>query len=197
MKNKDNSTRNSIMDAYIFILENKPYKKIKVREVADRVPVQRSTFYLYFENIADLHFTIENELLNKMKFYRSPKSYDPENVKPLESVEEWFNYCKYNRVYLLALMGENGDLEFENKFKQRVCKEINQMMDEEDMPKDALRPYCVELTYSIHFSLMKFALQIETSGINSGFDSAELTRLSNYWRACAIKAENDRGILQA
>ena len=65
------------------------------------------------------------------------------------------------------------------------------------MPKDALRPYCVELTYSIHYSLMKFALQIEASGADMGFDSTELTRLSNYWRACAIKAENEKGILQA
>lgn len=196
MKNRDNLTKKVIMDTYISLLENKSYKKIKVREVADLVPVQRSTFYLYFENISDLHFSIEEEILGKMKFYISPNNYDPNNARPLDSVEAWFNYCKTNRIYLLALMGENGKPEFEKRFKDKICEEINIMMNEEKMPKDALRPFCVELTYSIHYSLMKFALQIDARGADIGFDSKELTRLSNYWRACAIKAENEKGILQ-
>ena len=131
MKNKDSLTRKAIMDTYISLLSNKSYRKIKVREVADLVPVQRSTFYLYFENISDLHFTIEEEILEKMKFYISPDNYDPNNIMPLDSVEAWFNYCKANRIYLLALMSENGNPEFEKRFKDKVCKEINIMMDEE------------------------------------------------------------------
>jgi hypothetical protein len=118
---------------------------------------------------------------------------DLENIPPLVSIENWFSYCKKNRNYFLALMGENGDPEFENLFKRKVCEEINRMMDDEHMPKDGLRPYCVELTYSIHYSLMKFSLQVEEEGLEL-FDAHQLTSLANYWRACAVRAEKKKGI---
>ena len=196
MKNKDNHTRRSIMDAYIRLAQEKSCKKIKVREVSDAAFVQRSTFYIYFENIEHLLKTIEDELIENMVFYIRPDFYDPENVVPLKSIEGWFDYCKGNYSYIITLMGENGDPEFEKKFKDKVCADINRMMDDEEMPKDALRPYCVELTYSIHFSVMKFALQVINEGADFNFDSYELTCLTNNWRSNAIKTENEKGLSQ-
>ena len=35
----------------------------------------------------------------------------------------------------IALMGENGDPYFEEKFKKKVCMDINRMMDAEGMPR--------------------------------------------------------------
>ena len=92
--------------------------------------------------------------------------------------------------FLLALMGENGDPYFEEKFKKKVCMDINRMMDAEGMPRDDLRPFCVELNYSIHASLLKFAMQLGVE--RCPFSTEELTRLANYWRVCALKAEQER-----
>lgn len=196
MKNKDNQTRRAIIDAYVELIKDKYCRKIKVREVADAAFVQRSTFYIYFENIDHLLASLEDELIENMVFYIKPETYDPENVLPLKSIEGWFDYCKENYRYIMALMGENGDPEFERKFKDRVCRDINRMMDDEEMPNDALRPYCVELTYSIHFSVMKFAIQVINEEADFNFDSYELTCLTNNWRSNAIKIENEKGLSQ-
>lgn len=90
----------------------------------------------------------------------------------------------------IALMGENGAPYFEEKFKKKVCMDINRMMDAEGMPRDDLRPFCVELNYSIHASLLKFAMQLGVE--RCPFSTEELTRLANYWRVCALKAEQER-----
>ena len=131
-----------------------------------------------------------------MVFYEAPKNYDPENILPLDSINKWFEYCLENKNYILALLGENGDPEFEKRFKEKVCLEINKMMNDECMPNDELRSYCVELVFSIHFSLMNFALKVEKDGIKTGLGPKELTKLSNYWRAFAIAEEREKGICQ-
>lgn len=189
---KSELTKKRIMDTYISLLEKKPYDKITVLEIAKAANIQRSTFYLYFENSYELLIYIENDLINKMNFYKAPENYDPYNVTPLPSIENWFAYCKENYKYIKNLMSVNGDAYFEKMLRDKICTEINQMMDNEGMPNDDLRPYCVELTYAIHFSLMRFALQ--TEGTDISMSAHKLACLSNHWRSSAISAENGNGL---
>lgn len=190
MSKKAGGTCELIRDAYISLVENKNCMKISVRELAENAHIQRSTFYQYYDNINDLITSLEKELLENMVFYTPPSDFDIRHIKPLESIEKWFEWGMEKRTYLLALMGENGDPYFEKKFKSKVCSDINRMMDFEGMPRDELRPFCVELTYSIHFSLFKFAIQLGKE--RCPFTSRELTKLSNYWRVCALKAEQEK-----
>ena len=185
---KIQSTGEQIRDAYISLMEQKPYDRIRVREIAEAAHIQRSTFYQYYDNTNDLITSLEEELLGSMVFYREVE-FDIRKLEPLDSVREWFDWCMDHRRYLLALMGENGDPYFEEKFKGKVCGDINRMMDAEGMPRDELRPFCVELTYSIHASLMKFAVRLGRE--RCPFRADELSRLSNYWRVSALKAEQE------
>ena len=188
MKKKTGNTCRRIREAYISLIGDKPYDRISVRELAQAAHIQRSTFYQYYDSINDLITSMEAELLDEMVFYVDTE-FDIRDIRPLDSVRDWFCWCMERRRCLLALMGENGDPFFEEKFKQKVCADINRMMSTEGMPEDGLRPFCVELTYSIHFSLLKFAMQL---GDRCPFSVEELTRLSNYWRTCALKAEQEK-----
>lgn len=185
---KAGDTGEQIRDAYISLMENKPYDRIRVREIAETAHIQRSTFYQYYDNTNDLITSLEKELLESMVFYKE-EAFDIGKSEPLDSVRDWFEWCMEKRRYLLALMGENGDPYFEEKFKNRICADINRMMDSEGIPRDGLRPFCVELTYSIHISLMKFAVRLGRE--RCPFQAEELSRLSNYWRVSALKAEQE------
>ena len=190
MNRKAGSTEELIRDTYIALMKKKNCMKISVRELAENAHIQRSTFYRDYDNINHLITSLEKELLEEMVFYIPPSDFDIRHIKPLKSIEAWFQWGMENRNTLTALMGENGDPYFGEKFKEKVCGDINRMMDFEGMPRDELRLFCVELTYSIHFSLLKFAMQLGKE--RCPFTAKELTRLSNYWRVCALKAEQEK-----
>ena len=189
MKKKTGEICEQIRNAYVSLMENKSYDKIRVREIAEAAHIQRSTFYQYYDNLNDLITSLEEDLLRDMVFYRDVE-FDIRKIEPLDSIRDWFDWCMKKRRYLMALMGENGDPYFEEKFKSRICADINRMMDSEGMPRDELRPFCVELTYSIHVSLMKFAVRLGEE--RCPFRADELAGLSNYWRECALKAEQEQ-----
>lgn len=183
-------TKQQITDAFITLLDKKKYNKISVRELAELAGIQRSTFYRYFNDMNDLITCIEKELLNGMIFYKQPYTFDINHIEPISSIVDWFEWGMQHRTALMALMGPNGDPFFEKKLKKRVCVDINRMMDFEGMPSDGLRPFCVELTYSIHFSLLHFAMQLGPE--KCPFSCIELRDLSNHWRVCALNAERER-----
>ncbi len=189
MEKRTRDTYRLIQDTYIALMGETPYDRIKIREIAEAAHIQRSTFYQYYDNLNALISALEAELLGEMVFYKETE-FDINHIEPLQSVRDWFAWGMDRRDYLLALMGENGDPYFEEKFKKKVCMDINRMMDAEGMPRDDLRPFCVELNYSIHASLLKFAMQLGVE--RCPFSTEELTRLANYWRVCALKAEQER-----
>lgn len=183
-------TRSQIMNAFITLLKKKEYNRISVRELSETAGIQRSTFYRHFNDMNDLITCLEQELLCNMVFYEQPPVFDINHIEPVASIIDWFEWGMQHRTALIALMGPNGDPYFEKKLKKRVCADINRMMDFEGMPSDGLRPFCVELTYSIHFSLLCFAMQLGPD--QCPFSCAELRDLSNHWRVCALNAERER-----
>ena len=64
-------------EALLLLLENKEYELITVKEICEKAGVNRSTFYLHYENIDDLLYeTIE--LINK----RFKLAFDNEVIEP-------------------------------------------------------------------------------------------------------------------
>lgn len=189
---KSEQTKQKIIDFFVHQMQKKDYDKITVKEISEGLQIQRSTFYQYFDNCGVLVTELEEQILEGMCFYRRSAGRMAHDLTPLPSVEEWFRYCIQYKKELLALWGPHGDRKFEERFRQKVCTDMNRMMDDEGMPKDGLRPYCVELNFSIHFSLLRFALQ--TAGTELEMPPAKLAGLANNWRAAAILAEKKQGI---
>lgn len=49
-----NRTEAAIMEAFLQLLETKPYNKITVKNIVEKCQVNRNTFYYYFQDIPDL-----------------------------------------------------------------------------------------------------------------------------------------------
>lgn len=49
-----NRTKNTIIDAFWLLLEEKPYNKITVKDIVDRCQMNRNTFYYHFHDIPEL-----------------------------------------------------------------------------------------------------------------------------------------------
>lgn len=189
---KSDATKRRIIEAYIGLMSEKPYDKIKITEISERAGIQRTTFYQYFDGSYELLLELEQQLLDGMKFYIPSPDRKPDDLSVYPCIEAWFEYCMNNRIALLALFSPNGDSYFEIMYKKKLCEAISRMMDDEGMPKDGLRKYCVELNYGIYTSLVKFAMQ--TGGMEGSMDAAALAALANNWRAAAIYTQKRCGL---
>lgn len=58
-------TRAMILAGFIQLMQQKPVKDISVRELADLVDINRSTFYLHYTDIYDLLEQTENNLMDQ------------------------------------------------------------------------------------------------------------------------------------
>lgn len=53
-----NRTKNTIIEAFWLLLEEKPYNKITVKDIVDRCQMNRNTFYYHFHDIPELLQTV-------------------------------------------------------------------------------------------------------------------------------------------
>ena len=65
------AARRAIVEAYIDLMEEKPYDSIRVKELVQRSNVARSTFYVHFRDAIDVLEGIEGTLLGLLSLYRS------------------------------------------------------------------------------------------------------------------------------
>ncbi|MEI6100662.1 MAG: TetR/AcrR family transcriptional regulator [Eubacteriales bacterium] len=100
------------------LLKEKPANNITVREITDRIDMNRGTFYLYFKDVFDMMEQIETEMFEEYKQIvesRAPKS--PGEVPP-PILYDLYNFVFTNADMCLVLVGKNGDLTFVNKLKE-------------------------------------------------------------------------------
>lgn len=123
----------SLMDeALLSLIEKKDYEYITVKEICQKAGVNRSTFYLHYENIDDLlKETIENGMKKLMSKYALPKgkglSGDVRQNATLFFTPEWtvpyLQYIQENKT-LFILANKYQDLFSVRKTTTRLFKEL-------------------------------------------------------------------------
>lgn len=97
-------TRKSIIDAYVRIVQRKRTGQITVTEVTREADINRSTFYLHFHDVADLHDAIENEIFDNLLDIVC--SNDLEDIKrdSLPMFTDLFAYFdKHSNIFVIML----------------------------------------------------------------------------------------------
>ena len=112
-------TETLILNGLTTLLQQKSIKEITVRELADLVDINRSTFYLHYTDIYDLLEQTEQRLL---------KQFPNEFFQFLDCT---FTILAENAPLCAALMGPNGDIAF--------LRTIEKLMHEKGM--QALRAF--------------------------------------------------------
>lgn len=102
-----NDTKQAIHTAFISLYRKHPFNQISVKELCIRTPVARTTFYVYYNNLAELKNEIEDELIDgileiaKHSIDDSPEKADMTNFfsRTLEYIKLHWNE---NYAFLVA-----------------------------------------------------------------------------------------------
>ncbi len=114
--------RERIIAAYLEQLKTMPYQKIKVSSLIKCAGVNRSTFYLYFENTDDLLECITEELQQKIAVE------PPFPVTDAVSLEQYanvmFDLAREIHPKATLLCGENGDMAIAYRLAEAVKEQL-------------------------------------------------------------------------
>ena len=110
-------TRKQLQDGFTSLLLEKSIKEITVKELCDKVDLNRGTFYLHYKDIYDMAEQLENELLSKLECVLTNNPSKKLDGKPFPLILDLFILIKENCQFCTALLSNNGDIAFFNKFK--------------------------------------------------------------------------------
>ena len=139
-----------ILNGLTTLLQQKSIKEITVRELADLVDINRSTFYLHYTDIFDLLEQTEQRLRNQFKEAVEDEwegQYDAGHF--YRFLEKAFTILAENAPLCSALIGPNGDIAFlrilEAQFREEGIKTLRLFAPSELHEQD--------LQYAISFAL--------------------------------------------
>jgi AcrR family transcriptional regulator len=82
----------ALQSALIALMEEKPYHRIKITEIAEKANLTRSTFYAHFETIDDLLNSIINNIIDE--FFNDLYDRDVLNPDPVQDLEININFFR-------------------------------------------------------------------------------------------------------
>ena len=123
---KTQYTRQALEDGLIELMKTKPFEKITVTELCGHTDINRSTFYMHYEDIYALLCSIEEEVLawQRQVVEELNVGWNQGQASILQSMEQLFAYFVENSRYLQVLMSERGDIYFQKRFFEaayRMC----------------------------------------------------------------------------
>ncbi|MFR0589657.1 TetR/AcrR family transcriptional regulator C-terminal domain-containing protein [Bifidobacterium apri] len=118
-------TRRNLQNTVVKLLQAKPLQTINVKEVCSQAGINRSTFYNYYDNIADLVTDIEHETLEWMD-HMIAKAFKATQQSDLEPVI--VSICQYaadNKDRVQILLSLKADPQFRNKLVSKILDYSN------------------------------------------------------------------------
>lgn len=173
--------RKLIVEAYIDLLSEKPYYKIKVSDLCAQSGVPRSTFYTIFDSADDCLEGIEKTLLGLLSLKSQPLC-PAEDVPGLSigTIARWFDTCFQHERVLAALTGINGDPYFERRLRNQLRSEMLAYSKEDYVSDNDRRPYAIENLVGSYITLLTFSLHLP-NGVNR-ISSEELASIASLAR---------------
>lgn len=145
-----------------------------------------ATFYAYFEDKQDLLESIETELLEDLSLYRSRRSLAP-TENPFDDMCKWYRTCYAWDRALRALTGPNGDPRFAGRLIAKASAELHDMMDDEGVPRDNMRPYFETMLGHSYVGLALYAIRAPQS---ERLDPMRLAQIANHTRAAFFRGND-------
>lgn len=92
-----NRTKDTIIDAFWLLLEEKPYNKITVKDIVDRCQMNRNTFYYHFHDIPELlQIAVKNDADHIIRGYGGAGT-------PLECISCFIEHCTDRKKAILHI----------------------------------------------------------------------------------------------
>ncbi|WP_044974932.1 TetR-like C-terminal domain-containing protein [Ruminococcus sp. HUN007] len=114
-------TEEQLVKGLTKLMKNKSIKNITVRELADEVDINRSTFYLHYKDIFDMVEKIENELAANLisTLDELNNNHITQNIL-LDFLNDTFETIYLNSELCAVLLSSNGDISFQKKLRDII-----------------------------------------------------------------------------
>lgn len=128
-------TEKQLLEGLTVLMETKSINDITVRELTESVDINRSTFYLHYQDIYDMIEHTEDKLLQQFtRILGEPEmaagcigtSEKEEHFK--EIMVSIFEFLKENKTVCRAFLGSNGDIRFLSKVTSIISDRIYMMI---------------------------------------------------------------------
>ena len=156
-------TQKSITDAFFRLRAHKPLEKLTVRELCREAPVNRSTFYAYYNDVQELLHEIENDVLSQIPVSKQLPAMTTDNKEFLRLLEKLFSYVKQNERLFKALIIKTDSNAFTRKLVETILRSY---------PKDTAGKSEVILNYGYIYAIYG-AIGVLMEWILTGFPVSE------------------------
>lgn len=167
MKEKIYKTKKDIMDAFLLILKTKEIEKITIKEITNLSGHNRSTFYVYYNDVYDLLEQAEDELINKICFAINELMTINKNISTDTIINSFLSVYVEDKIMLSTLFTSNSS-NFLYKYKKIIKnKFLNQMIvtEENKVKLDYLIEYQVSAVISCIIHWIKSDEQISANDL--------------------------------
>lgn len=123
-------TKALLLKGLMQLMEAKDIKDISVKELSDLVDINRSTFYLHYNDIYDMLNQIETELF--LEFNEILDRTMPDSLAYISAqatLFEIFSFLERHRDAVKTMMGPHGDLAFVNRMKNLVQERLSNALN--------------------------------------------------------------------
>lgn len=117
-------TRRQIRRALAQLMQQKSASEVTVKELVDLADINRSTFYLHYNDIFDLLAAVEAELFDEIRravHVHPVSSFEQEG---LAFIEEVFSILYDNQEICAALVGPHGDMAFLHRIERMMAENV-------------------------------------------------------------------------
>ena len=133
--------------AFISLLKKKPFEYITVSEICKTAGVNRSTFYLHYENLGDLLDETTRYLINNFLSYFPAETQSISldiihcNLEELVFIcdrylHPYLSYMKDNKEIFSTALSHIETFRFDNVYKQLFDNIFNPILDRFDYPRE-------------------------------------------------------------
>lgn len=125
-------TRRRLHTALLGLMKNKNIRDISVKELVGEARINRSTFYLHYDNIFDILDELEAGFLEETEqvLNRDYPVAPEETGSSFSFVVDYMNLCFGNLPLFQALFGPNGDPAFREKIKRMITDKVTDRISE-------------------------------------------------------------------
>ncbi len=143
-------TKKQLRQGLMELMREKSIKDISVRELTDKVDINRGTFYLHYRDIYDMIEQIENEMVDELINVIHSHHHQDMQSRPLPILIDVFTFLSNNIDMGSVLLGDYGNLHFADKIKNIVqIKFINELLLKDFSDK---RKEIIEYFYAFIFA---------------------------------------------
>ena len=143
-----NETKKKIKDAFIRLYFEKDIMNITVKNICSEVPISRTNFYNYYDNVYSVYEDIEGDVLSdldKITIDFSESDFSDNHTENLHGISEVLDYMQKNSIYMRALIRHGGTSGFTYKWKKQIKDKFNKKYAKE-MSHKAERSVYLEFT---------------------------------------------------